>query len=68
MAIQAPCPHCGVIYKLGDDYLGKKVVCKRCRTAFVIRGGQAAGSTSIVPESVKPSPPRSPIRPGADGR
>ncbi|HEV2947854.1 MAG TPA: trypsin-like peptidase domain-containing protein, partial [Gemmataceae bacterium] len=66
MAIQAPCPQCGVVYKLGDDYLGKKIVCKRCRTAFVIRGGQAAGSTSIVPESVKPSPPpRSPIRPGS---
>ncbi len=47
MAIQAACPGCGTVYKLGDDYLGKKVICKQCQMAFIVRSGRGP----VAPES-----------------
>lgn len=34
--INTPCPSCGKTFKVPEQYLGKKVRCKRCQTIFLI--------------------------------
>jgi hypothetical protein len=37
MTIPASCPDCGATYRLADALQGKRVVCKSCQAAFVVR-------------------------------
>jgi predicted Zn finger-like uncharacterized protein len=38
MAVEALCPTCGAVFNLSDDYVGKKVRCKKCEHAFTVGG------------------------------
>ncbi len=43
MAVEALCPTCGAVFSLKDEYLGKKVRCKKCEQVFTVGGeGKAA--------------------------
>ncbi len=38
MAVEALCPTCGAVFNLSDEYVGKKVRCKKCEHAFTVAG------------------------------
>src|SRR5947207_1155596 len=48
MAIATECPYCKANYRLADNVEGKKVVCRHCNKAFLVR---PAPGTGEKPES-----------------
>jgi predicted Zn finger-like uncharacterized protein len=38
MAVEALCPTCGAVFNLKDEYVGKKVRCKKCEHVFTVGG------------------------------
>jgi predicted Zn finger-like uncharacterized protein len=40
MAVEALCPTCGAVFNLSDDYVGKKVRCKKCEHIFTVADGR----------------------------
>ena len=51
--IQCPNPDCGSQYKVPEEQLGKKAVCKNCGRRFLLSGegkdSQAKGSQKSLP-------------------
>jgi predicted Zn finger-like uncharacterized protein len=41
MAVEALCPTCGAVFSLKEEYLGKKVRCKKCEHVFTVAGDKA---------------------------
>ncbi len=62
-----PCPHCGQIYKVPDNSLGKKMACLKCRETFDLFTPLEPVVTKTPPKSVfVKSPPRA-LMPAAPG-
>jgi predicted Zn finger-like uncharacterized protein len=38
MAVEALCPTCGAVFSLKDEYVGRKVRCKKCEHVFTVAG------------------------------
>jgi predicted Zn finger-like uncharacterized protein len=38
MAVEALCPTCGAVFSLRDEFVGKKVRCKKCEHVFTVAG------------------------------
>jgi predicted Zn finger-like uncharacterized protein len=43
MAVEALCPTCGAVFSLKEDYLGKKVRCKKCEQVFTVAEQKTKG-------------------------
>jgi predicted Zn finger-like uncharacterized protein len=41
MSVEALCPTCGAVFALKEDYLGKKVRCRKCEHVFTVGGEKA---------------------------
>ena len=52
MAVEALCPTCGAVFNLKEDFLGKKVRCKKCEHIFTV-GGESRARERDDSESVQ---------------
>src|SRR5262245_32820678 len=49
MPVKSACSHCGHVYTLADEYLGKQVRCKQCQKPFVVA---VTAVTAVPPRPV----------------
>jgi len=50
--VEALCPTCGAVFNLKEDFLGKKVRCKKCEHVFTV-GGEARAKERAESQSVQ---------------
>jgi predicted Zn finger-like uncharacterized protein len=62
MAIQTSCPHCQQTYELADTQIGKKVRCKSCSEAFLVRDRDAERKAAARSRDDDFDEPRAPRR------
>lgn len=61
MTIDATCPHCGTLYTLRRELIGKRTKCTRCGTQFTITESPSVPSPPAAAPIPPPSPPPQPV-------
>ena len=48
MALNIPCPYCGLVVPLPDDYLGAGVRCPQCAIVFAVQQTALDNASRLV--------------------